>query len=230
VVIGGPFQYWRNQQWKRAEFLAAEMRAFFTTPRVRNTLAMIDWGGRNIDLYASENRDVKTWPLITRNLQLRALLPHPIVNAGVDAERTGGQDAERSDVSGGDLRDFTADETAVRDCYDELLDGLERFASYAATGLIRPADLRPYLGYWIDDIASKKGDDLDLAWTCVFLSYVEFYGFTAVQRLFLDFGYDVSSRGSLFKYFLESIPDRNVATALAELLERKRREAEVASP
>ena len=60
---------------------------------------------------------------------------------------------------------------------DAFLDGLERFASYISTGLISVADLRPYLKYWIDDIAAQTDDPLDAEWTCSFVSYVDYYQF-----------------------------------------------------
>jgi hypothetical protein len=49
---------------------------------------------------------------------------------------------------------FTHAEAAIRDPYDALLDGFERLASYVKMGLVEVASLRPYIGYWVDDIAS----------------------------------------------------------------------------
>jgi hypothetical protein len=40
----------RNEQWKRAEFLADEMKEFFANTLVQRTLVLIDWGIRRVPL------------------------------------------------------------------------------------------------------------------------------------------------------------------------------------
>jgi hypothetical protein len=67
VLLGGLYQYRRSQLWKRAEFIAGEMKVFFAD----------------------------------------------------------------SDLAG-----YTPKEVAIRDAYDALLDGLERFSGFLKTGLI----------------------------------------------------------------------------------------------
>ena len=79
------------------------------------------------------------------------------------------------------MRRYTPPETAIRDCFDAFLDGLERFSSYVQTGLISVSQLRPYLEYWIDDIHEIAKDDDDAAWPAALLAYIEFYRFRGVQ-------------------------------------------------
>src|SRR6185436_3142723 len=69
----------RNETWKRAEFLAREMKEFFDNDRVSNALLLIDWGSRRIRLL-DENADDHGWVHVTRSVQVRALLPHTLVN------------------------------------------------------------------------------------------------------------------------------------------------------
>jgi hypothetical protein len=53
----GLFQYRRAQRWKRAEFLANEMKEFFATPRVQKALLLIDWGRRRVQLLEDRTGD-----------------------------------------------------------------------------------------------------------------------------------------------------------------------------
>jgi hypothetical protein len=43
----GVSTYLRTEKWKRAEFLAKEMKEFFANSRVQKTLFLIDWARVN---------------------------------------------------------------------------------------------------------------------------------------------------------------------------------------
>ena len=47
----GLMQYRRAQHWKRAEWVAQEMKSFLGDPIVQAVFLMIDWGSRRIALY-----------------------------------------------------------------------------------------------------------------------------------------------------------------------------------
>jgi hypothetical protein len=49
--------YRRTEQWKRAEFVAKEMKEFFDNLRVQNALLLIDWGIRRIPLLSETAPD-----------------------------------------------------------------------------------------------------------------------------------------------------------------------------
>ena len=200
--------YRRTQQWKKAEFLAAEMKQYFANARVQKTLVMLDWGRREIELLEDEPAD-KNRVVVTREMQTLALRPHTLVNgAGSDSEldtRSGGMAGEG----------FTAEETAIRDCYDAFLDGLERFSSYVQTNLVDRIALRPYLGYWIDDIASPTSNAADAAWCAALLTYVSFYRFEGVLRLFDGFGQDIRPSSAAYVSFLRNMTDQKLASAFA---------------
>lgn len=53
-------QYRRAEQWKRAEFVAKEVKDFENSPMVRNALSMIDWGVRRINLRLKK---IQTMPI-----------------------------------------------------------------------------------------------------------------------------------------------------------------------
>jgi hypothetical protein len=143
----GVSSYLRTEKWKKAEFLANEMKEFFSTPRVQRTLFLIDWGCRRVQLLEDQPPDGNR-VLVTRQMQTMALRPHVLI------DRTGSDPEIFS--SDGETRGagFSEAEAAIRDCYDAFLDGLERLSSYVQTGLVDLPSLRPYLGYWIDDISS----------------------------------------------------------------------------
>jgi hypothetical protein len=212
VILAGLFQYRSAQQWKRAEFLAGEMRTFFSTPGVAKATTMVDWGYRNVNLF-DQLTPFTQWPVVDRGLQSQALLPHPLV------DRYAGSDSAAAPDSSGAERGFTMEQAMIRDCYDTFLDGLERFSSYVTAGLVSARDLRPYLGYWIDDIAQPTADVRDAQWNCCLFAYIEYYRYTGVQDLFLAFGHDISSRGGKFRGFLAQVPNRDLAKELGSLLD-----------
>jgi hypothetical protein len=119
-------------------------------------------------------------------IQNRALEPHVLRSSQGDDSGQSAGEAQDSD-----LASFSDDEVAIRDDYDTLLDGLERFASYVDTGLISVEDLRPYLGYWIKDIASTQCGEVYMGWTFWLLLYIDYYDFAGVESLFQAFGYNV---------------------------------------
>src|SRR5712691_11440775 len=51
ALIFGYLQYQKADRWKRAEFLAKEMKDFFGDPDVQNVLLMIDWSPRRVNLF-----------------------------------------------------------------------------------------------------------------------------------------------------------------------------------
>lgn len=192
VILAGLYQYWRAQLWKRAEFVAAEMDKFFSRPQIRNATLMIDWSKRKVNLFD----DDRAWPIISRRMQCKALVPHTVQRKRTEDEMERASEAADSDLGG-----FTLEEMGIRDSFDAFLDGLERFAGYVESGLVTTRDLRPYLGYWIDDVADTCCTEIDAAWTCCFMAYVQFYDYQGVQALFRSYGYDIQIPGAMFNTF-----------------------------
>jgi hypothetical protein len=88
-------------------------------------------------------------------------------------------------------RAFSEEELAIRDCFDYLLDQLERFEVFIRSGLVTFKELRPYLHYWFDLIGNphygrKRPELIRRLW-----SYIADYGFAGVQDLADRFGHDI---------------------------------------
>jgi hypothetical protein len=196
-------QYHTAQQWKRKEFVAAEMKEFFTDWRVANALLMIDWGNRWVALATPAANQAAQQ--VTRALQISALRPHMLLSQESDAEST---------TDGG----FTPTEAAIRDTYDRLLDWFDRFGAYLDSKLVATADLQPYLAYWIKDIASTDASELDLQWTLALLTYIHFYEFSQTIRLFFQFGEDISIDGPIWNALQHKIQSEKFLESLEPAL------------
>ena len=208
AFVVGLLQYRKAQRWKRAEFLANEMKIFFATPRVQRALLLIDWGCREIQLLEDRPAD-ESWVIVTRQIQTMGLRPHTLLDqTGSDPETFHVDES----VSG---EGFTESQAAIRDCYDAFLDGLERFASYAKAGLIDVSSLRPYIGYWVDDISSPTENADDAAWCAALLTYVSFYRFDDVLWLFDALGSSIRSSSPTYNSFLKLMADQKLASQLA---------------
>ena len=221
ALVFGFFQYRKADQWKRAEFIAKEMKEFFENADVQNVLLMIDWAPRRINLFHEKENDPKKYPRITRDLQVSALEPHTL---RVSDQGSDGQTDQESEGIGAVDRTskFSMEETRIRDSYDRFLDHLERFASYLESGLVSKAELDPYLRYWIDDIAELTQNPTDAAWTCALLAYIQFYDFTKVQLLFAKYGHPIEVPGPVFDEQGKKVQDENLVTKLCEALRRKK--------
>jgi hypothetical protein len=211
--------YIRTERRKKAEFLAREMKEFFAKERVQNALTLIDWGTRDMKLLdESAKNDGRV--LITRQKQLRALLPHSlqIVSSDEPVFHTGGEvsDPEHLDDS---MRRYSPAEAAIRDCYDAFLDGLDTFASYVKTRLIEIDDLRPYLQYWIDDLHGPAANPNDAAWLAALATFIAVYRFNGVQWLFKAFDRDISPRSEAFQSFISMMIDKELAKELKKIAE-----------
>ena len=190
----------RSERWKEAEFLAREMKDFFGDPRVQTALVMVDWGLRRIKLL-EDSAENSGHVIVDRAIQVQALRPHVLLIRGSDEVGKGR---------------FTRVEAAIRDHYDALLDGLERFGNYVSTNLVQVENIRPYIGYWLDDIHSDAENAADAAWTAALLTYVDFYRFRGVQRLFKAVGKPIDSSSEAYLRSLSKMEDRDLAAKFSE--------------
>jgi hypothetical protein len=220
AIAFGMFQYRKAEKWKRAEFLAREMRIFFDDPDVKNVLTMIDWAPRKINLFHAKDVEPKGWPAVTRALQISALRPHTLLvqDGGSDSESDGGNEsAGRAGETLAEMRpSFTREEVRIRDGYDRFLDSLERFSSHLQSGLVTRQELNSYLKYWIDDMAAYTENSDDATWTCALFAYIEFYSFENVQKLFRAYGYNIAVSGKLFRDLGAVAQDSRIPRQLAE--------------
>lgn len=99
----------------------------------------------------------------------------------------------------GPARTYTRRESLIRDCYDALLDRFDRFGGYLSMTLMAPKDLRSYVYYYVEDITTPSKDATEALWTLSLMTYICFYRFDGVLKLFKGFGRDISPTGSIFQ-------------------------------
>lgn len=155
----GLIQYRRAQQWKRAEWVAQEMKGLFGDPLVQAALMMVDWGATNVVLYPERPEDSRSIWLTDADIA-EAMRPHE----------------DRQDG-------FSADEARIRASFDRFLDGVERFHSYMDTGLVTADDLRPYLKYWAGHVCRHHDPDVENRLVQL-RRYMDRYGFAGSLALF----------------------------------------------
>jgi hypothetical protein len=160
AFVVGLVQYRQSQRWKRAEWVAQEMKGLFGDPVVQAAFLMFDWGSRRVPLYPERSSESDRHVLLTNEIVGGALMLH-------DDKPDG----------------FTQLEVDIRNAFDRALDGLERFHSYVDTGLVELSDLRPYLHYWAVSLCrpqSPRTEDHRLARLA---AYMNRYGYAGALGL-----------------------------------------------
>jgi len=173
AFLAGLKQYRHTQRWKRAEFVAKEIKEFKSDPAIHNALLMMDWNERYIDLFPQETESAKRYALVTDTLLAHALAPLPDKSAARLHE------------------EYKNEEIAIRAAFDRLFDALERFEYFIQSGLVSRREFDPYLRYWIDLLG-------DRAWTRKppevldnLRAYIDSYSYSGVQKLLWRYGYDI---------------------------------------
>ena len=171
AFASGLWQYAKAQRWKRAEFVAAEIKAFESDELVAKALLMLDYNRRRINLLPESYESEPANRVVSVNDAdlTSALVHHSLRRPG-----------------------FTPKEVVIRDCFDRLLDRLERFESYIEAGLISAKELKPYLGYWIEIIANRESKRKPQDFYTSLWSYIDEYDFHGVQRLARRFDRDIT--------------------------------------
>lgn len=160
VFAIGLFQYRRAQQWKRAEWVAQEMKQWFADPLVQAALLMIDWGSRRILLYPGRENVGERYVRLNNDDVARALMLR----------------SERPDS-------FSELEADIREAFDRALDGLERFYAYVETGLVELDDLEPYLKYWAVILCRPRPIGPGESRLLRLRTYMDTYGFEGAHAL-----------------------------------------------
>lgn len=160
--ISGLNQYIQTQKWKRAEFVVKEIKEFEAKPEVSAALQMLDWNARCSNVPGLEE------PIqVTDELLIRALVPHTKRN------------------------NFSPEEVAVRDCFDELFDSLERFDHFIQSNLVTADEFRPYLIYSLRIMGDQRSQRKPPQFYKNLWDYINFYEYPGVQRLLKRYGYDI---------------------------------------
>ncbi len=160
AFIVGLVQYRRAQQWKRAEWVAQEMKALFGDPVVQAALQMLEWGSRRIPLYPDRQDENDRHVSLTNEAVANALMIHE----------------DRPDG-------FSQLEADIRAAFDRALDGFERFHSYVDTGLVELSDLRPYLKYWAVLLCRPRSPRPKEHRLARLMAYMDRYGYEGAHEL-----------------------------------------------
>jgi hypothetical protein len=158
-------QYARAQRWKRAEFVAGEMRVFVSDKAVARVMTMLDYSSRKIELFKDEE----------------VLVGYELVSSALRKHHPG-------DVK------YTPEEAAIRDYFDIFLGYLERFEAFIAARLVKSEDLQPYLHYWTAVLAGEFGGIRDTDILPKFWGFVDFYGYSGTRRLILTYHPTLATR------------------------------------
>lgn len=220
-------QYRRTEQWRRIEFIAKEIKDFESDPIIQNALLMIDWGTRTINLFLVPNPSGKDYVKITRDMQWKALLPHPLKKRHPEYKAFIPSD-EESESKDYHKKTFTVEEAKIRDTYDAFLTRLDRFANFIKAGLISSEELEPFISYWIDAMTKNeepKEDNEDskedAAWRCALLTYINYYDYSGVKYLLECYEKDIAPNREIYSALKNSMGDETLAERLFQSIQDK---------
>ena len=120
-------QYRKSQQWKRAEFVANEMKDFNAQPRVKNAKLMLDWTRQRVEIFPDDPDPNNRCVWVTHEDLAKALIPHTEAEQGK----------------------FEEPLASIRLTFDEFFDHLELFGSFMQARLVTREELDPYVDYWV---------------------------------------------------------------------------------
>lgn len=155
----GLSQYRRSEAWKRLEFVAAEMKAFYDDAAVKLAMGMLDWRKKEIALYKYRGE----------NDFAREVVDYAIVASALSIEPEKKYDKVHS---------------AVREIFERFLEFLARFEGFLATGVVEQTDLNPYLDYWIKLIAGTDSHSPEVTAQVLpqLWKFIDYYGYRDVRR------------------------------------------------
>lgn len=175
AFVVGLVQYITAQKWKRAEFVSKAWKEFISRSEVSAALHMLDWNARKYPIdtekYPKETLDsdgASNFVTISDNAVRKALVHH----------------SERSDG-------FRYVEVYIRDVFDVLFECMEEFEKYMIADLVSPTEFEPYLSYWLDLIGNPENREKSEEFRHRIWEYIDSYGYTGVQHLFLRYGYNI---------------------------------------
>jgi hypothetical protein len=165
VTLGiGVYQYSAAQKWKRAEFVASQIKEFESDKDIKNVLLMLDWNSRKIQFSDEECIQV------TDELLSSALVPHTWNNNS----------------------SFSDAEALIRDSFDKFLNKLDRFEAFIEAGLVTKEDVQPYLNYWLNILGNAESERKPLIFYKNLWSYIDYYQYSKTQKLLSRYGYSIN--------------------------------------
>jgi hypothetical protein len=155
------YKYVEDQKWKQQQFATALFRNFAEKSSTRTAMMMLDWT-RRVELFPEKSGDER----------LERVRAEDIIDALRVEDRT----------------HFSPKEVRIRDIFDQFLGDLAEFNHHIESGLIKIAQISPYLQYWAKLMTGhghRKRADL---WSSV-NRFIDCYDYKAVKDLFGAMGY-----------------------------------------
>ena len=162
LFIIGYKRYKKDQDWKIHEFVAKEIKEFYSDPQNSKAMMMLDWQARNIELFPWEGLPENRYSFVTYDILAGALVYH--------GNKPGGK--------------FSREEAVIRDIFDHFLSDLDRFYQFIEAGLVNAGEFRPYLQYWINKISGGLTPELRRSMK----EFITMYEYAGVLKLFDEFG------------------------------------------
>jgi len=159
----GSDQYEKEQNWKRSEFAAREMKEFRSDPTVQKVMMMLDWDIRDIQL----SEDIKFG-----------------LDEKIDSELCLSLKATREG-------EFTDRQALIRDYFDVFFDYLGRFEISIESRLLDKSDFEPYLKYWLNIIGNRNSHKRSPEFYKNIWEYIEYFDYKNVQSFMARYGYDI---------------------------------------
>jgi hypothetical protein len=155
----GLSQYRKSEAWKRLEFVAAEMKAFYADPAVKLAMGMLDWRRKEVALY--KYREENDYDRVTVDYAFVASA------LGIDANLA-----------------YDKKQSAIREVFERFLEYLARFEGFLTAGVVKPTDLDPYLDYWIKLIAGRDSHSPEVTAEVLpqLWKFIDYYGYRDVRR------------------------------------------------
>jgi hypothetical protein len=171
-----------NQDWKRAEFVASEVKDFYKDPIVIKILQMIDYTDRRYDI---GNKDAHGKPLLTRIVHSRSAADRLNNELNEDKLNTELNENPVLSIEAALRTDekFTPTEATIRDHFDTFLYYIERFERFLKLHLISEDEIFPYLRYYIR-IFRGKLDHVDPNMLKSFRTYLQDFHFEDAENFF----------------------------------------------
>lgn len=170
VLESSNIQNKTNQNWKRAEFIANEIKNFYQDPVVMKVLQIIDYNDRRYDIGMLDINDKPCLTRITQSkLEINKLQEHTSYVSIEEALES--------------KENYTTEEAVIRDYFDTFLYYIERFERFLTLRLISEDEIFPYLEYYID-IFRGRIDHVDNCMKCVLSKYIKKFRFEYAHCFF----------------------------------------------
>lgn len=199
-LVYGVHSYSRQHRWQRLEFLRRATREFENDPGIARALKILDFEeSRHYSTNNSQNTDDSN---ISSNKSFKVtnyLLSRALASAKdrkSDSIKQGiVQQLNNALSSIGEktpMEDNPYAESAIRDWFNQMLNGLEHFGYMVESGVFSAKEVKPWLNYWVRLIADETyRRNCDSRVYDRLYNYIYDHGFDGVRKLFEAFGYRI---------------------------------------